>query len=278
MLGQLARVSRVVRLRHLLKLIRHPRQEIAAFKYHYRRVPERAFVAFLSGIPPAEAATIDRVYADLQDHAARFAALTTRLAVHPDGFGGQMMSEYSAVYALVRLLRPANVVETGVADGTTSAYILQALEDNRRGHLYSIDLPSERLPPGQAPGWIVDESLRHRWTLRIGPSSQLLEPLLNELGSIDLFLHDSLHTYDNMVFEYRAAWPFLKEDGLFLSHDVGRNAAFFDFAGEVGMRWGDWRVYEVLGGFRVRRARRQPRGRSKRAQWSTSSARVVNQA
>jgi len=106
-----------------------------------------------------------------------------------------------------------------------------------------------RLPPGQAPGWIVDETLRHRWTLRIGPSSQLLQPLLNEL-----------------------------EDGLFLSHDVGRNAAFFDFAGEVGMRWGDWRVYEVLGGFRVRRAQRQPRGRSKRAQWSTSSARVVNQA
>jgi hypothetical protein len=89
----------VVRLRHLLKLLRHPRQEIAAFKYHYRRVPERAFVAFLAGIPRGEAATIDRVYADLHDHAARFAALTARLAVHPDGFGGQMMSEYSAIYA-----------------------------------------------------------------------------------------------------------------------------------------------------------------------------------
>lgn len=112
----------------------------------------------------------------------------------------------------------------------------------------------------------------------LGQLARVVEPLLNALGSIDFFLHDSLHTYDNMLFEYRAAWPFLKEDGLFLSHDVGRNAAFFDFAGEVGMRWADWRVYEVLGGFRVRRARRQPRGRSKRAQWSTSSPRVVNQA
>ena len=195
MLEQLTRVSRVVRLRHLFKLLRHPREEIAAFKYHYRRVPERAFVAFLAGIPRGEAATIDRVYADLHDHAARFAALTARLAVHPDGFGGQMMSEYSAIYALIRLLRPATVVETGVADGATSAYILQALEDNGRGHLHSIDLPSERLPPGAAPGWIVDASLRHRWTLRIGASGQLLEPLLSELDSIDVFLHDSLHTY-----------------------------------------------------------------------------------
>ena len=251
MLRQLARVARVVRLRHVLKLLRRPRDVIAAFKYHYRRVPERSFVAFLAGIPAAEAATIDRVYADLRDHAAMSAALKTALAAHPDGFGGQMVFEYSAIYALVRLLRPEKVVETGVADGATSAYILQALEDNGRGHLYSIDLPSARLPPGKMPGWIVDGALRRRWTLRIGASSALLQPLLNELGPIDVFLHDSLHTYDNMLFEYRTAWPFLRTGGLLLSHDVGRNSAFFDFASEVGKRWGDWRVYEVLGGFRV---------------------------
>lgn len=251
MLRELARVARVVRLRHLMKLVRHPQAEIAAFRYHYRRVPERSFVAFLAGISAGEAATIDRVYADLHDHAALSSALKERLAIHPDGFGGQMMAEYSAIYALVRLLRPENVVETGVADGTTSAYILQAMEDNGRGRLYSIDVPSERLPPGKKPGWIVDDALRPRWTLRIGPSSELLEPLLKELGSIDVFLHDSLHTYDNMLFEYRAAWPFLKHDGLLLSHDIGRNFAFFDFATEVGKRRGDWRVYEVLGGFRV---------------------------
>ena len=99
------------------------------------------------------------------------------------------------------------MVETGVADGTTSAYILCALEDNGRGHLYSIDLPSERLPRGEASGWIVDDELRHRWTLRIGPSSELLPPLLKELQAIEGFLHDSLHTYENMMFEYRAAWP-----------------------------------------------------------------------
>jgi hypothetical protein len=54
-----------------------------------------------------------------------------------------------------------------------------------------------------------------------------------------------------MLFEYRTAWPFLKKDGLFLSHDIARNSAFFDFATEVGKRWDDWRVYEVLGGFRI---------------------------
>ena len=56
-----------------------------------------------------------------------------------------------------------------------------ALEDNRKGKLYSIDLPSERLPPGKAPGWIVSDDLRHRWDLRIGGSEESLEPLLKEL-------------------------------------------------------------------------------------------------
>ncbi len=39
----------VVRPRHLLKAVLHPLQEIEAFKYHYRRVPELEFVSFLGG-------------------------------------------------------------------------------------------------------------------------------------------------------------------------------------------------------------------------------------
>lgn len=46
------------------------------------------------------------------------------------------------VYAIVRVLKPEIVVETGVASGLSSAYILQALEENRKGKLYSIDLPA----------------------------------------------------------------------------------------------------------------------------------------
>src|SRR5689334_62342 len=102
MLAQLARVARVARPRHLLKLLVAPRAEIAAFRYHFRRVPERAFVAFLAEVPPSEQGRVDAVYRDLEGHAPLFARLRTKLDVHPDGFGGQMMAEYSAVYAIVR--------------------------------------------------------------------------------------------------------------------------------------------------------------------------------
>lgn len=38
--------------------------------------------------------------------------------------------------------KPERVIETGVARGASSQAILQALEENRKGHLYSIDMPN----------------------------------------------------------------------------------------------------------------------------------------
>lgn len=245
MLKELAGVLKLLRPRHLLKAVLHPAEELRAFKYHYRRVSLPEFVGFLAGAGRPGGAP-----GELPRPGAFVSRLTEELKLHSDGYGGQMMGEADAVYALVRLLKPGVMVETGVADGTTSAYILRAMEENGRGKLYSIDLPSSRLPAGKAPGWIVPEELRKRWELRVGDAAGLLPPLLEELGEIDIFLHDSLHTYGHMLFEFRAAWPRLKAGGLLLSHDIGRNAAFFDFVSEAGLGWADWRCFNVLGGFR----------------------------
>jgi len=80
--------------------------------------------------------------------------------------------------------------------------------------------------------------------------SQLLEPLLNTIGKIDCFIHDSLHTYEHMMFEFRTAWQHLIAGGLFLSHDVGANDAFMHFMKEKGVPWSAFRVFHVLGGFK----------------------------
>src|SRR5579859_763127 len=44
-------------------------------------------------------------------------------------------------YVVCRILQPAVVLETGVAYGVTSAFLLQALHVNQNGKLLSIDLP-----------------------------------------------------------------------------------------------------------------------------------------
>lgn len=163
---------------------------------------------------------------------------------HP---GGSMFFYCVLLYAIVRLLKPKVIVETGGTPGKTSAFFLQAMERNGFGHLYTIDFPPtsflppeelrvskthEFLPEGKGSGWIVPNGLKHRHELIVGKSSEHLQPLLDSLGEIDIFLHDSLHSYENMLWEFRTAWPHIWKGGLLLSDDILSNVAFRDFCKE----------------------------------------------
>ena len=120
------------------------------------------------------------------------------------------------------------MVETGVDRGLSSVAILTAMERNQEGELYSIDLPTEtRLTDGTIYrntaeiGKLVPQELRHRWHLILGDARKELPKLLDELKSIDIFLHDSLHTEEHMMWEFQTAWPYIRNGGLLLSHDIG---------------------------------------------------------
>jgi predicted O-methyltransferase YrrM len=155
------------------------------------------------------------------------------------------------LYRLLRELRPQFAVETGVCNGVSTAFLLLALEDNGEGELHSIDLPEiageeyeqDRfwdgkggavIPPGKEPGWMVPTELRDRWHLLLGRSQAELPPLLERLGSIDFFMHDSEHSYECMSFEFRAAWDALRDGGVLVADDVNVNAAWDEFVREVG--------------------------------------------
>jgi predicted O-methyltransferase YrrM len=130
-------------------------------------------------------------------------------------------------WCLVCHLRPAQVIETGVARGITSRAVLEALERNGRGHLWSIDLApllEEELAPQIATAVPADR--RERWTLLEGSSRRVLPRLLAQVGEIDLFVHDSLHTERNVRFELSRSWPSLRRGGAMLIDDVERSAGF----------------------------------------------------
>lgn len=161
------------------------------------------------------------------------------------------------LYAAIRMLQPSVVVETGIASGRSSAFILQALEENKTGCLYSIDQPryyhgrhpgtyttssghaefSGFLPQNREPGWLVPNHLRKRWKPVYGSSREVLPRLLDELKSITLFYHDSDHSYENMAFEMNLAWKHLSEGGILLVDDVGWNTAFEDFTRNNGIQY-----------------------------------------
>jgi predicted O-methyltransferase YrrM len=183
-------------------------------------------------------------------------------ALAPDFAPGSVHpSEGAFLYSLVRTLRPAAVVETGTASGFSTTYLLAALDRNDAGRLVSIDLPFEAgtagelkaivagtsidlydaspVPAGKQPGWAVPDELRARWQLRLGDARDLLPATLEELGEIELFFHDSLHTREHMLFEFETAWPHLAAGGVLVADDVfqRKHDALPAFARQVGRKF-----------------------------------------
>jgi hypothetical protein len=137
-------------------------------------------------------------------------------------------------WTVVRHLRPQRVVETGVARGVTTTVLLEAMEHNGYGELWSIDLPDLRLAWRGGVSVAVPPELRTRWTYVRGSSRRFLPAVLAELGQIQLFLHDGLHTHGNMLFEFGVAWRHLAPGGLLLSDDIDSNGAFGHFGNWTG--------------------------------------------
>ncbi len=133
------------------------------------------------------------------------------------------------LYLICKILRPEKVVETGVAYGLSSCYILQALHENNHGKLYSIDYSLRPWESKQMLGAMIPDNLRDRWKLIYGIASKKLKPLLDSIKPIDIFIHDSAHTYSNMIFEFQTSWDYIREGGLLISDDIVFNNAFYDF-------------------------------------------------
>jgi len=181
----------------------------------------------------------------------------TDFMVEPAG-GGSMFFHLVSLYALVRSARPQRIVETGGTPGKSSAFILRAMQRNGEGELYTIDLPPAKdgrplvpsptkgeqplIGPSQShdllsgdlcPGWCIPADLRGRHRLLIGPAQVHLPALLQQLGRIDIFIHDSDHSYAHMLWEFRTAFPHVRPGGYIWSDDILGNAAWDDFCQEA---------------------------------------------
>lgn len=133
------------------------------------------------------------------------------------------------LYYLCKEIKPEIIIETGVAYGVSSSYILQALNENKKGQLISIDSIFRPWQTEEMIGSAIPTSLKSRWDLCVGSSDNLLDNIFQKYSQVDIFLHDSLHTYQNMMFEFKKSWPYIKSNGYLLSDDILENNAFYDF-------------------------------------------------
>ena len=180
-------------------------------------------------------------YYGMWDAVLRFAAemrasdFTAEMIRRRDAYGseGAMGAiDCATLYGLTRWLRPAVIVESGGYIGMSSAFILKALADEKltTAKLYSVELSQEC-----EQGALIPVELRPA-SGGFVPMRGRLEDFLkrNELpSSVDMFLHDSSHSYRHMLWEFRQFWPRLRDGGLLVSHDVQMNAAFPEFVAKT---------------------------------------------
>ena len=176
-------------------------------------------------------------YYGMWDAVARFAAgirasdFMAEMIRRRDAFGSEGVMgaiDCATLYGLTRWARPTVIVESGGYIGMSSAFMLKALADEKlsTAKLYSIELSQEC-----DQGALIPDELRSE-SAGFVPMRGKVEDFLERdqfPSSIDMFLHDSSHSYRHMLWEFRQFWPRLRDGGLLVSHDVQMNAAFPEF-------------------------------------------------
>jgi predicted O-methyltransferase YrrM len=140
----------------------------------------------------------------------------TSMGVHPE--------EAMILYALTRALTPALVLETGTFRGYSTTEIARALRANGTGHMLTVDIDLHA-------GDLVPETLQDLVSFHRGTNSHALACALErDATEIDMFFHDSLHTYMNALGELIWFAPCFKPGTVIVCHD-----AKMDFMPEFGV-------------------------------------------
>lgn len=145
-----------------------------------------------------------------------------------------LAGHHLAAYAIVRAMKPAMAVETGILDGLGSRTILLALERNagegHDGHLWSFDVM-----PGA--GTLVPRRLGTRWTAVYESTRSGLPELLDE-RRLDFFLHDSLPDPEHQRFELEAALAHAQPDAVVMTTH-GWSGVLEEMSRSAGLAYAD---------------------------------------
>lgn len=134
-------------------------------------------------------------------------------------------------YALVRLRKPAVVIETGVDKGLGAVLLCSALLRNRAegspGRYYGTDIALKA-------GYLLDGPYREVGQVLYGDSITSLRAFDQP---IDLFISDSDHSAVYEHDEYRVVLPKLSADGLMLSDNAHITTVLAELSIEVGRKF-----------------------------------------
>jgi predicted O-methyltransferase YrrM len=204
-------------------------RETTNFTYDLHPLNRDQLSWFVSTVSGAEIAQVRTWMQELEDDHDLARSVTQRLASNPRRRISAREPHWArrlGWYALVRAVQPDHVVETGTHLGLGSCAIAAALLRNGHGHLTTIDVDREA-------GYLIDEPWASVIDRRTGDSVEILAAL----SEVDVFLHDSLHTYDHETRELFAVEPNLSDDAIVLSDNAHESSALADWSEGTGRRY-----------------------------------------
>lgn len=132
------------------------------------------------------------------------------------------------IYHLCEFTDAKNALETGVAYGWSSLAALLSLS-KRNGTLFSSDMPYLGKDNDQFVGCVVPENLRKNWKLFRYADRESLPKIFKEQNEFDFVHYDSDKSYNGRMWAYELLWEKVRNGGIFMSDDIGDNAAFMDY-------------------------------------------------
>ena len=138
---------------------------------------------------------------------------------YDDGFpsGSLWRVEGQALYALVRALRPASVLELGTWHGASATHLLQGIKDNKYGGLICVD---SRAYGDIEIGGMIPSDLKSLALIHQTRIEQFLPRALKEGWTYDLIFEDGMHDAEQVEFVWRHAEQLLAPGGVIVSHDA----------------------------------------------------------
>lgn len=140
-------------------------------------------------------------------------------ADYDDGFpsGSLWRVEGQFLYALIRALKPQNVLELGTWHGASATHILQGIKDIGGGMLDCVD---NRAYGDIVIGNMIPDDLRPFATMHPTSLEEAIAIALEEKYTYDFIFEDAMHTVEQVELVWSAADRLLNPGGMIISHDA----------------------------------------------------------
>ena len=184
-------------------------KEFANFTYDLTPKNKSYLACFLANLCGTTAQEISEYFDELESNFGLKDYIQNRLKMHRRGNEIDDQAFYGrriGWYALVRVLKPMVIVETGTEKGLGSVVLAEALLKNGRGQLFTIDMEP-------TAGLLIGDRYKGVMNQIFGDSLQALATF----DRIDLFIHDSDHSAEHEAREFEIIETKLSKQGVVLS-------------------------------------------------------------